>query len=108
MEDDNGRDNADEEYVPTSPASVPMSVDEVRNLEPAARDDLEPVLNFLRADEELAGSLLMVNAEIMKLVGSLEAARKATVVSARSRRDTWCQKSIARRESRRRSGYCQA
>ena len=76
MEEDNGHGNAEEDYAPTSPASVPMSVDEVRNLEPAARDDLEPVLNLLGADEELAGSLLMVNAEIMKLVGELGGSQK--------------------------------
>ena len=76
MDEDNDRDNADKDYGPTSPASVPMSVDEVKNLEPATKDDLEPVINLLGADEELAESLLMVNAEIMKLVGELGGSQK--------------------------------
>ena len=108
MQEDSDRDYADEAHVPTSPASAPMSVDEVKNLEPAMKDDLERVLNLPGADEESAGFLLMVNAEIMKLVRSLGAARNAPVVSVRSSRDTWCQKSIAGRKPRTRSSCCQA
>ena len=58
----------DEGYEPTSPASAPMSVDEVKSL--------EPVLNMLGADEELRESLLTINAEIMKLVGELGGSQK--------------------------------
>ncbi len=54
---DDGRDNDDDDYELTSPASAPMSIDEVKTLEPSATEDLELVLNLLGADEELTGLL---------------------------------------------------
>ena len=68
---DDGHDDDEDDYVPTSPASAHMSIDGAKTLEPSAKEDLEPVLNLFGADEELTGSLLMVNAEIMKLAGWL-------------------------------------
>ena len=85
---------------PTSPASAPMPVDEVKSL--------EPILNLLGADEELTESLLAVNAEIMKLVGELGGSQKGYRRERAKQTRRWCPKSTARRDSLQPSSCCRA
>ena len=69
-------DNVAGDCSPTSPASAPMSVDDVKALEAPEVSDLEPVLNLISADEELTETLLAIDAEVLKLVGELGEGRK--------------------------------